>query len=123
VKKRDRLRRQRDFQRVLTSTRLYAGPTLVGFAVPSAAPASRVGVTVSRRVRGATRRNRAKRRLRELARTALLTDDSPLRARGISYDVVLIARPPAIDGEFGDLLRDGQALLRRLERAEAARGR
>jgi ribonuclease P protein component len=119
VKKRDRLRRQRDFQRVLRSSRIYSGRTLVGFAVPSEAPASRVGVTVSRQVRGAVRRNRARRRLREVARLRLLTDDSPLRARGITYDVVLIARPPAVDAEFDELLADGDAFARRLEGAGA----
>jgi ribonuclease P protein component len=115
VKKRDRLRRQREFQRVLRSSRIYSGRTLVGFAVPSEAPTSRVGVTVSRQVRGAVRRNRARRRLRELARLRLLTDDSPLRALGITYDVVLIARPPAVDAGFDELLADTEAFARRVE--------
>jgi ribonuclease P protein component len=117
VKKRDRLRRQRDFQSVLRSSRIYSGRTLVGFAVPSGSQASRIGVTASRQVRGAVRRNRARRRLREVARLRLLTDDSPLRARGISYDVVLIARPPAVDAGFDELLADGEAFARRLEAA------
>ena len=122
MKKRDRLRRARDFQRVLGSSRIYSGRTLVGFATPSAAPATRIGVTVSRQIRGAIRRNRAKRRLREMARIALLADDSPLRALGISYDVVLIARPPALEGGFGELLSDAQAFLRRVERGRGEAG-
>ena len=73
-----------------------------------------MGVTVSRQIRGAVRRNRAKRRLREIARLRLLVDGSPLLARGISYDVVLIARPPALDQPFGDLVRDAEAFLARL---------
>lgn len=113
MKQRDRLRRRQDFQRVLGSPRLYSGRTLVAFAVPAPAD-TRVGVTVSRQVRGAVRRNRARRRLREMARLVLLADDSPLRARGINYDVVVIARPAALQGAFGELLEDGRAFLRRL---------
>lgn len=73
---------------------------------------------MSRGVRGAVRRNRVRRRLRELARRRLLADDSPLLALGISYDVVLIGRPPAVDAGFEQLLADGAALLRRLAAAE-----
>lgn len=116
MKKRDRLRRHGDFQRVLAGGRLYSGRTLVGFAVPSPGTIARVGVTVSRNIRGSVRRNRAKRRLREMARLELLADDSSLRERGISYDVVLIARPPALEAGFAELVEDGRAFLGRLAR-------
>lgn len=108
---------------MVRSDRVYSGRTLVGFAVPSPSPAPRVGVTVSRRIRGAVRRNRAKRRLREVARLRLLSDDSPLLTRGISYDVVLIARPPALDAPFGDLVEDADAFLARLGRRRSDQGR
>lgn len=86
---------------------------MVGFAVPAATQESRVGVTVSRAIKGATDRNRARRRLREVARTNLLGADSPLRELGIRYDVVLIARPSALDVSFADLRAEAaQAALR-----------
>ncbi len=86
---------------------------MVGFAVPGATDESRVGVTVSRAIKGATDRNRARRRLREVARTNLLGPDSPLRELGIRYDVVLIARPSALEVSFADLRAEAaQAALR-----------
>ncbi len=119
MKRRHRLRRRRDFQAVLAGARVYAGATLVAFAARRPAPPTRVGVTVSRQVRGAVLRNRAKRRLREAARLRLLGEDSPLRELGRSYDVVLIARPAALEAEFGDLLRDVDRCVSRLRRSAA----
>lgn len=84
-------------------TRFYSGQALVAFAVPSEGDAGRVGVTVSRMVKGSVERNRARRRLRELARQTLLGGDSPVTGVGIRYDVVLIARPAALKVPFADL--------------------
>lgn len=107
---------------MLQAGRLYAGPTLVAFATPGSSAESRVGVTVSRQVGGAVHRNRLRRRLREVARTRLLRDDSPLVAQGIKYDVVLIARPAALTADVPRLEKDAEAFLRRLagRRPEAA---
>lgn len=115
MEKRFRLRRRGDFQRVLAAGRVYAGAAVVGFATPAPAAIAdpRIGVTVSRRLRGAVRRNRARRRLREAARLNLAGKDSPLRARGITYDVVLIARPAALQLPFGELEREVRAAGRR----------
>ena len=72
-----------------------------------------MGVTVSRTIRSAVERNRARRRLREVARTNLLGPDSPLRQVGIRYDVVLIARRAALEVSFADLRAEvSQAALR-----------
>jgi len=57
-------------------------------AAPGAAPAARLGVTVSSRVGNAVARNRVKRRVRELFRTR-----SPHREG--ANDVVVIAKPGA----------------------------
>jgi ribonuclease P protein component len=96
--------------------RFHQGRALVGFAVPTEAEEAgevRVGVTVSRTIKGATERNRARRRLREAARLEMLGNDSPLRQGGIRYDVVLIARPAALEMSFADLRAEAsQAALR-----------
>jgi len=93
--------------------RLYSGRALVAFAIPVESADSRVGVTVSRQVKSSVERNRARRRLREAARLGLLDPDSPLRRVGIRYDVVLIARPAALDLPFADLEAETeQAALR-----------
>lgn len=81
--------------------------------MPTARDGSRVGVTVSRGIKTSTERNRARRRLREAARSELLGPDSPALARGIRYDVVLIARPAALEVSFADLRAEAsQAALR-----------
>lgn len=100
MKKRFRLTARSDFQRLLTGRRLYAAGSLVGFATPGRTARTRIGVSTSRQIRGAVARNRARRRLREAVRLHLLPDGSMLRAPGITFDVVLIARPPALTAAF-----------------------
>jgi ribonuclease P protein component len=118
VQRRFRLRRRDDFQATLAAGRFYAGPTLIAFARPRAEPPTRVGVTVSRRLRGAVRRNRARRRLREAARLSWGlgrgADDLGSSRPGIPYDVVLIARPAALDRDFTAILRDAERVAARL---------
>lgn len=116
MKKRMRLTRQADFQRVLGADRVYAGHTLVAFARPSGQEMTRVGVAVSRRVRGAVGRNRIRRRLREAARHAL-AGDWPGAALGRNYDVVLIGRPAALDAPWGAVEAEVGAALARVGRA------
>lgn len=58
---------------------------------------------MSRAIKSSVDRNRARRRLREVARKHLLAADSPLQRVGIRYDVVLIARPAALEVSFADL--------------------
>jgi ribonuclease P protein component len=70
----------------------------------------RYGVTASRKVGGAVQRNRAKRRLREAARSLL-----PLSAIA-GNDYVLIARRETLVRPFDGLLAD---LARALEAAHA----
>jgi ribonuclease P protein component len=102
----------------MTGRRFHQGRALVGFAVHSEPEEAgegriRVGVTVSRTIKGAIERNRARRRLREAARAEMLANDSPLRQGGIRYDVVLIARPAALEMSFADLRAEAsQAALR-----------
>ena len=94
--------------------RFHTGPALVGFAVPGAGPETRVGVTVTRQIKTSVDRNRARRRTREVARESLLGPDSPLRQVGIRYDVVLIARLPALDIPFADLKAEASLAALRL---------
>lgn len=113
MKKRYRLTRQGDFQAAIGGKRFYSGRALIAFAVPNPESAGRVGVTVSRQIRSAVDRNRARRRLREVSRLQLLAADSPLNEVGIRYDVVLIARPAALEVSFAELEAEAaQAALR-----------
>jgi ribonuclease P protein component len=113
MKRRIRLRRHGDFQAAMSGKRFYSGRALVAFAVPSDREESRVGVSVSRQVKSSVDRNRARRRLRELVRVSWFAIDSPLTGVGIRYDVVLIARPAALDVAFAELVAEAdQAALR-----------
>jgi ribonuclease P protein component len=116
VKRRVRLRRQGDFQAAISGKRFYSGKALVAFAVPSELDHSRVGVTASRAFKSSVDRNRARRRLRELARLSLLGEDSPLSSVGIRYDVVLIARPAALDVAFAELVAEAEQAALRLSK-------
>jgi len=89
---------------------------MVGFAVASQAAGSRIGVAVSRKIRSAVERNRARRRLREVARLHMLGPGSPLSQVGIRYDVVLIARPAALEVSFADLKAEASLAALRLSR-------
>ncbi len=116
MKRRVRLRRHGDFQAAISGKRFFSGKTLVGFAVPNQQEANRVGVTVSRALKSAVDRNRARRRLRELVRLTLLGVDSPLTGVGIRYDVVLIARPAALEVAFAELLAEAEQAALRLSK-------
>src|SRR5258708_33161145 len=109
-----RLRRQGEFQAAISGKRFYSGKAIVAFAVPSQLDHSRVGVTASRALKRSVDRNRARRRLRELARVTLLGSDSPLAGGGIRYDVVLIARPAPLAGALADLLAQAEPAALRL---------
>jgi ribonuclease P protein component len=117
VKRRFRLRRRQDFDRVMRTQRVFAGRAMVAFATPNPSGGWRVGVTVSRRLRGAVQRNRLRRRLREAARASLLP---PAAVSGVppedaGYDVVLIGRPAALDLPLEALSAEAARVRSRLE--------
>lgn len=69
---------------------------------------ARFGCTVTKRIGNAVRRNRVKRRLREVIRQT-----APAHARA-GYDYVLIARNRALDHGFTDLAQDLRGALERI---------
>jgi ribonuclease P protein component len=116
VKQRFRLRRRQDFDRVMGTRRVFAGRAIVAFARRNADGRWRVGVTVSRQLRGAVRRNRLRRRLREAARAQILP---PAVAGEIGYDVVLVGRPAALELPWPALSEEAGRVRDRLVEAQA----
>lgn len=75
---------------------------------PHCQPSIRVGLTASRKVGNAVARNRAKRRLRALARDILSNEAAP------AHDYVLIARGATVDRPFSRLAADLRGCLKKL---------
>ena len=73
-------------------------------ALPNGLTWSRYGFSVGRRVGGAVVRNRLKRRLREVLRSARLAP---------GWDIIFIARPPAAAADYADLGKSVRGLLSR----------
>jgi len=117
----DRLRRRGDFLRLARGAK-WATPGLILQASPrprrpdspdDAPP--RIGFTVSRKVGGAVERNRARRRLREVARLVM-----PSKARP-AIDYVLIGRHTTLSRPWPQLVQDLETALSRIRIDETAR--
>ena len=106
----ERLTRRAEFRRLTRARQRRATPGLVlqALARPDDEGAARVGLTASRRVGNAVRRNRARRRLRALAEKVI-----PLHAKP-GHDYVLIARTATIDRPFAALVEDLETAMKRL---------
>ena len=85
MKRRYRLRKSADFERVRHTGKSYAHPLVILISTPVEQTAIRVGVSAGRSVGNAVQRNRAKRRIRE-AIAPLLADLPP------GHDLVILAR-------------------------------
>lgn len=110
-----RLRQPKEFRHVLSTGR-RARDGLVAVAAArrqSADQPTRFGFSVSRRVGGAVTRNRVKRRLREIARVASVSE---------GWDVVVTAFPPSARSTSGELGASLTKLTEKLGVVEAGGG-
>ena len=104
----ERLRRAAEFQAVFQHGSRHERPSFV--ALWRRGEGRRVGFAVSRQVRGAVARNRARRRIREAYR----------QIRGqMAGDVavVIVARPSAVSRPFPELVEDMRRLAEALSQA------
>lgn len=94
-----RLRKRREFLRLQGRGKRVHGRRFIFHFLPSGAPRSRLGVTVSRKVGNAVVRNRIKRWVREAWRQNTVLHR--VRARGETpYDVVVTAKREVDDFSF-----------------------
>ena len=111
------LKRRSEFLRVAGGRRKWVAPGLILQARPSptsaianrAGETARVGLTVSRKVGNAVKRNRARRRLR-----AAVQQIMPDHAKA-GYDFVVIGRMATLTRSFDSLLIDLESALKRLD--------
>lgn len=106
MKRRFRLTKSTDFQRVRRYGRSFAHPLLVLVVLSNAVDKLRIGVVAGRFTGNAVRRNRVKRQIR----AALLPfrDSIPL-----GWDAIFIARRPITDASFEEIRDAVQTLLLR----------
>ena len=103
-----RIRRRADFLRAAREGLKTGRPNMVVQALARPDEATRLGFTATRKIGGAVVRNRAKRRLRAVARLDL--DEAP--APG--WDIVLIARQDTATAPFAALWADFARALRQV---------
>ena len=104
MRRRYRLRRNSDFQRVRQHGRSYASPLMVLAFLRNELDHSRFGFVVSKRLGKAVRRNKIKRRMREAVRLRLPRIKS-------GFDVVFIARQPTRQASYQQIEQALDALL------------
>jgi len=108
-----RIRKRRDFLAANSGVRV-ATPSFILLVKPGASGEPRAGFTVSKKVGNAVARNRAKRRLREVARLALG------EAAIDGADHVFIARAQPAEAPFSTLLADAESAVQKARRKLAA---
>jgi ribonuclease P protein component len=92
------------FSNVYNGGKSWTTKEIVLRALPNSLDASRFGFVVSRRLGKAVVRNRVKRRLREIAR------QTPVKP---GWDIIFIARIPAIETDYKNLEKSAKKLLLR----------
>jgi ribonuclease P protein component len=108
MKRKYRLRRNNDFERVRYAGQSIASPLLVLAFLRNNLDHSRFGFVVSKRLGKAVQRNKIKRRSREAVRLRL-AQIKP------GYDLVFIARKFASEASYVDLAEGMEKLLKKAD--------
>lgn len=103
-----RLTKDIEFKQLRSKGRSWANPLVVLYTLPSDQGTTRIGISASKRVGNAVKRNRAKRLIREAVR---------LRYKEISpgWDLLFIARKPIAEARFEQADKAIEQLLRRAD--------
>ena len=108
MKHTDALKQNHEFRRLYSKGRNAASPYFAVYCRRTGRPYSRLGLTTGVKLGNAVKRNRVRRRMRELYRT----NESKLRP---GYDIVMVARTRAIFARYSDLESSFLRLMKKLE--------
>ncbi len=98
------IRSREDFARIGGQGHSRSDRLIVVRFVPNGRDHDRFGISTGRRLGGAVQRNRVRRRLREILRL------SPNQT-GHGWDILVVARAPAVDASFDELRSAIERLL------------
>lgn len=102
------LKQNHVFRRLYSKGRSAVSPYFVLYCKKNRGPVSRLGITTGVKLGNAVKRNRARRRIRELYRA----EEASLLA---GYDLVVVARGRVLYGNFADMQRSFRQLTKKLE--------
>ncbi|MEW6067910.1 MAG: ribonuclease P protein component [Nitrospirota bacterium] len=100
--------KKRDFEQVFREGLTAASKYLVIYAKPNELNFSRLGLSVSKKIGKAVKRNRIKRLLREAMRRLL-------KEWPFTYDFVLVARKSSVDANMEDFVCDINKFMVRIK--------
>lgn len=103
-----------EFERVYRKGILYKGNLFSVHVLPNAVGKTRLGLSVSKKVGTAVKRNSVRRRLKEIFRVSV---------EGLpeGLDFVISARPASAEASFEELNEEFSRLLRKLNKAAVTR--
>ena len=106
------LKQNHEFRRLYSKGKSAVCPYFAVYCRRTGRPYSRLGITAGTKLGNAVKRNRVRRRIRELYRT---NEDrlSP------GYDIVVVARTRAVFARYAELERSFLQLMRRLGIADS----
>ncbi len=84
MKKRYRVRKSQEFKSIMNHKRFYSSPTLVVYTKPKGEDHPRVGISVSKRIGNAVKRNKVKRQVRMMVQEIFQFDES--------FDTIILVR-------------------------------
>ena len=101
------LKQNHEFRRLYNKGKSAVSPYFVIYCRKTGRPVNRLGITTGVKLGNAVKRNRARRRIRELYRT---------REAGLAagYDVVVVARARVIYGRYSELERSFDQQMKKL---------
>ena len=109
------LKKNHEFRRLYQKGASAVGGSMVIYCRKNRLGRNRVGITVSVKLGNAVKRNRARRRIRELYRTS----EAQLRT---GFDLVIVARTRVIYGRYAELERSLRQLFKKLGLLEPSGG-